>query len=62
MSYCLLAAVSTATTERVRLTDDGNESSCERTRVVALVIAITHCNNGKTEVDTNSSGTMFYST
>ena len=56
---CLLAAVSTATTETVGLTGDGNDSSCERTSVVALVIAITfqHCKNGKKEVNSNSRGT-----
>ena len=51
----LLAAVSTATTETVGLTGNGNDRSCERTSVVALVIAITfqHCKNGKTEVNSN---------
>ena len=58
---CVLAAVSTATTETVGLTGDGNDSGCERTSLLALVIAITfpHCNNGKTEVTTNSRSTIF---
>ena len=58
---CVLAAVSTATTETVGLTGDGNDSGCERTSLLALGIAITfpHCNNGKTEVTTYSRSTIF---
>ena len=50
-----------STTETVGLTGDGNESGCDRTSLLALVIARTfpHCKNGKTEVTTNSRSTIF---